>query len=88
MDMKISVSSAHSIAAEEEHYRKVCAWWIPKFWTPEMKDWLRDVCSVLLARYKREGYASLECMITGDESYVHFFTLECKRASPEWQHQS
>ena len=31
MEMKISVGSAHSIAAEEEHYRKVCAWWIPKF---------------------------------------------------------
>lgn len=30
MDTRISVGSAHIIAAEEEHYRKVCARWIPR----------------------------------------------------------
>ena len=30
MEMSISVGSAHTIAAEEEHYRKICARWIPR----------------------------------------------------------
>jgi hypothetical protein len=28
MEMRISVGSVHTIAAELEHYRKVCARWI------------------------------------------------------------
>jgi histone-lysine N-methyltransferase SETMAR len=45
------------------------------------------MCSVLLAWYEQEGETFLKRIITGDESYMHFFTLECKRASSEWRHQ-
>jgi len=56
MDTRISVGSAHIIAAEEEHYRKVCARWIPRRWTPEVKERWRDVCSVLLAQYEQDAW--------------------------------
>jgi hypothetical protein len=52
--MRISVGSTHIIAADEEHYRKVCARWIPRRWTPEIKERWRDVCSVLLAQYEQD----------------------------------
>jgi hypothetical protein len=43
---------------------------------------------VLLTRYVQEGETSLKRIISGDESYVHFFTPESNRASSEWRHKS
>jgi hypothetical protein len=83
MEMKISVGSAHTIVAEEVHYRQICARWIPWRLTPEIKEQRQDVCSVLLARYQQEGETFLKRIITGDESYMHFFTPERKRVSSE-----
>jgi hypothetical protein len=54
--MRISVGSAHIITAEEEHYRKVCVRWIPKCWTPEIKERRRVVCSVLFAQYEQDAW--------------------------------
>jgi len=38
IDLWISVGSVRTIAAEEEHYRRVCARWIPRPRTPEIKE--------------------------------------------------
>jgi hypothetical protein len=38
MEMKSSVGSAHAIVGEELHYRKICARWIPRRLTPEIKE--------------------------------------------------
>jgi hypothetical protein len=43
---------------------------------------------VLLAWYEQEGETLSKRIITGDEYYVHFFTLERKHASSKWCHQS
>jgi hypothetical protein len=43
---------------------------------------------VLLAQYEQQGETVFKRIITGDESYVHFFTPESKRATSEWHHQS
>jgi hypothetical protein len=80
MEMKISVGSAHTIG-EELHYKKICARWIPRCLTPDIKERRQDVCSVLLAQYEQEGETFLKRIITRDESYMHFFTPESKRAS-------
>jgi hypothetical protein len=88
MEMKISVGSAHNIIREELHYRKIRARWIPRCLTPEIKERRRDVCSVLLAWYEKEGETFLKRIITGDESYMHFVTPESKRISSEWRNQS
>jgi ribosomal protein S25 len=51
VEMKINVGSAHTIG-EELHYRKICARWIPRHLTPEIKEQRWDVYSVLLAWYE------------------------------------
>jgi hypothetical protein len=38
MEMKISGGSVHTIVGEELHYRKICAQWIPRRLTPEIKE--------------------------------------------------
>jgi hypothetical protein len=88
MEMKISVGSAHNIIREELHYRKICARWIPRCLTLEIKEQRWDVCSVLLAWYEKEGETFLKRIITRDESYMHFVTPESKHVSSEWRNQS
>jgi hypothetical protein len=86
MEMKISAGSAQTIVAEELHYRKVCARWIPRRLTPEIKDRRWDVSSTILARYEQEGETFLKRIITEDESYVHpgIFTSLAPLARSTW----
>jgi len=53
-------------------------------------NWKRrvDACEELLRRYETEGDAFLQCVVTGDESWVHFFQPEKKRASKEWHYST
>lgn len=55
MEMRISVGFAHTIAAEEEHYRKVCVWWIPRR-NPEINDDEMCVLCLLHGTSKTHDY--------------------------------
>jgi len=39
-----------------------------------------------LQRYKTEGEAMLERIVTGDETWVHHYQPERKQASRQWKH--
>ena len=43
------------------------------------------ISGTLLARYEKEGDAFLHRIVTCDETWVHHYTLEPKRASKEWR---
>ena len=40
-----------------------------------------------LQRYKTEGEAMLERIVTGDETWVHHYQPETKQASRQWKHK-
>jgi len=40
-----------------------------------------------LQRYKTEGEAMLERIVTGDETWVHHYQPERKQASRQWKHK-
>ena len=84
--LDISVGSAHHIIHDELKFRKVCARWVPKQLTPEMKERHVGASQELLRRYEADGEAFLQCIVTGDESWVHFYEPERKRQSMEWCH--
>ena len=62
----ISVGSAHHIIHDELKFWKVCARWIPKRLTPEMKERRVDACQELMCQYEADGEAFLERIVTGD----------------------
>ena len=62
-------------------YRKVCARWVPRQLTDELKQTLLNGCIQLLQRYQSEGNAFTESIITGDESRVHHYEPKTKRQS-------
>ena len=86
--LDISVGSAHHIIHDELQFRKVCARWVPKRLTSEMKERRVDACQELLRRYEADGEAFLQRIVTGDESWVHFYEPQRKRQSMEWRHTS
>jgi len=82
------VESAHHIIHDKLKFPKVCARWVPKRLTPEMKEIRGDACQELLRRYEVDGEAFLQRIVTGDETWVHFSEPERKRQSMEWHHTS
>jgi hypothetical protein len=47
-----------------------------------------DVFQTLLRCYEAKGEGFLERIVSGDESWVHYFQPEAKQASNEWWHSS
>jgi len=66
--LDISVGSAHRIIHDELKFRKVCARWVPKQLTPEMKERHVDACQECLCWYEADVEAYLQHIVTGDES--------------------
>lgn len=67
-------------------YSKVCARWVPRQLTDELKLKRLNVCTDLLQRYALEGDAFMNCIVTGDESWAHHYEPETKRQSMQWHH--
>jgi histone-lysine N-methyltransferase SETMAR len=68
-------------------YRKVCARWVPRMLTIKMKAERLRICQQVLLRYETEGDTFLNNIVTGDESWVHYYDPENKRQSMEYRHK-
>lgn len=66
-------------------YRKVCARWVPRQLTDPMKQRRADACQALMQQYNREKDDFLNSVVTGDETWVHHYEPESKRASMEFR---
>ncbi|CAI6357430.1 unnamed protein product [Macrosiphum euphorbiae] len=83
----ISKERVQHILCELE-YRKICARWVPKMLTEEMKQNRVEICRQLLLRFDRERENFLNIIVTGDESWVHHYDPENKRQSMEFRHKT
>ena len=66
-------------------YSKVCESWLPRQLTEAHKQFRLEACSELL-EYCHSDKTFLQRIVTGDETWVHHFEPESKRASMEWRH--
>lgn len=83
----ISQERVHHIICNVLQYRRVCARWVPRMLTDEMKANRKQICEQLLTRYEAEGDAFLHRIVTGDESWAHHYDPEMKRQSMEYRHK-
>jgi histone-lysine N-methyltransferase SETMAR len=67
-------------------YSKVCARWVPRQLTDELKHSRLDVCRQMLQRVQNEGEQFMNRIVTGDESWAHHYEPETKRQSMQWHH--
>lgn len=83
------IGTGHNAAQNiirELGYSKVCARWIPRQLTDELKRSRREICAELLERYRMEGDQFMNSIVTGDESWAHHYEPETKRQSMQWHH--
>ena len=67
-------------------YSKVCARWVPRQLTDELKQSRLNISMQMLQRYQSEGEEFMNRIITGDESWAHHYEPETKRQSMQWHH--
>ncbi|GFQ77909.1 histone-lysine N-methyltransferase SETMAR [Trichonephila clavata] len=79
-ELGISHERAQNIIHNILRYRKVSARWVPRQLTSTHQE---QRMAVFLFRMN-----FLFRIVTGDETWVHHFTLELKAASMEWKHLS
>jgi hypothetical protein len=75
--------SSACIIHENLGFCKVCARWVPKQRTEEHKQHCLEICQCLLNCY---WDAFLRHIITGHETWLHYFKPESKCQSLEWKH--
>jgi len=77
----------HRIVRNHLKFWKVSARWVPKQLKPEQHTMRMMTSHDNLQRYKTEGEAMLERIVTGDETWVRHYQPETKQASRQWKHQ-
>lgn len=83
--LEVSYGSVQTMITELD-YRKVCAKWVPRQLTPDLKERRVDVCTELLEAYETNGDRFFSNLVTGDETWAHLYDPESKRQSMEWRH--
>ena len=73
---------------EDFGYRKVCAKWVPRQLTPDLKERRVEVCSDLLEAFEANEDTFFSDLVTGDETWVYLYDPETKAQSMEWRHTS
>ena len=82
----LSTGTVHTILHEHLSMSKVCARWVPKMLTPDMKATRVNTSSVLLSRYNINPENFLSRVVTGDETWVYYYDPPSKFESMEWKH--
>jgi histone-lysine N-methyltransferase SETMAR len=83
---EVGVGSVEGILHNELKVSKVNARWVPRLLSPEHKERRLVAVTQLLQRYEIEGAEFLDTIVTCDETWVHYFTPESKRASKQCKH--
>jgi len=80
--LDISYGSAYAILHDDLGYRKVCTRWVPKELTVVHKRQCVEVVTQFVRRCE-EDPSILERIVTGDETWGHYYDPESKRQSIE-----
>ncbi|XP_064485456.1 histone-lysine N-methyltransferase SETMAR-like isoform X2 [Ornithodoros turicata] len=82
----LSVGTLNTIIHEHLQFRKVSARWVPRQLSVFDRQRKLQISRELRYCFDTEGQPFLDRIITCDETWVHHFTPESKRASKQWKH--
>ena len=80
-----SFSTVHTALTQYLEMRKVCARWVPQQLSDDDQARCLGWALEFLTQFHALGNNFLECIITGDESWIHFWTPETKEQSKVWK---
>ena len=78
----------HMVAFQQSKHdrlgmRKLTARWVPKSLSDKQVATRASVCSTLLKRFRSKD-VFLSCLVTVDETWVHYYEPENKAQSRQW----
>ncbi len=73
-------TTIHHMLSEQLRMSKMTAWWVPKELNNEHHTKRMGTTLDILMQYNEEGKAFLDCIVTGDETWFHYWASETK----EW----
>jgi len=76
----------NTIIHKHLHFRKVSVCWVPRQLSTFDRHRRVEGWTALKEHFDREGQDFLDRITTCDETRVHHFTPESKRASKQWKH--
>ena len=76
--------SVSTILHDRLGMRKLTAHWVPKSLSDEQMATRASVCSALLKRFRSKEDDFLSCLVTVDETWVHYYEPENKAQSRQW----
>ena len=79
----ISHGSVSTILHDRLGMRKLTARWVPKSLSDEQMATRASVCSALLKRFRSKDDFLL-CLVTVDETWIHYYEPENKAQSRQW----
>ena len=83
----ISKGSVHSIIHDVLNMNKVNTKWVPRILTPDMCKSRRESSSEMLQLIDDNPEQFFHRIVTGDESWVHYYDPETQIESKQWKHQ-
>lgn len=84
--LKLSYGTTHHIITDVLGYNKVCARWVPRMLTPEIKQVRLTTSRDNLDLYRTDQAKFLRRYVTMDETWAHHFDPKTKLQSKEWKH--
>ena len=81
---KISETTALKILHDHLGMSKVSARWVPRMLIPLQKQYRVECCKKLLALFGDNESEIINRIVTGDETWVHFYDPESKQESMQW----
>ncbi|XP_067687143.1 histone-lysine N-methyltransferase SETMAR-like [Haliotis asinina] len=82
----LSYGSIHSILHDNLHMSKVCARWVPRMLSYDMKLSRVSISGAILTRYHANPEDVHFRTVTCDETWLHHYDPESKQESMEWKH--
>jgi histone-lysine N-methyltransferase SETMAR len=83
---EVSRTVRYETVTERLGYRKLCARWVPRMLSAERKENQVAAAQSFLARYEEQGDDFLDCIVTGDETWLFHHTPETKHQLMQWHH--
>lgn len=82
--MNMSKERVCWILKEDLGMRKLTARWVPRLLTLDQKRVRLNICTALLAKFRRNKLNFWRRLITVDETWIHHATPESKIQSKQW----
>src|ERR1700759_887103 len=84
--LKLSTGTTHHIISEILGYNKVCARWVPRMLTPEIKRVRLQTSHDNLELYNADLVKFHRRYVTMEETWAHHFDRDTKQQSMQWKH--